>query len=285
VTTAGLVRLAIRVRAAEAEVALARLLPVLSSGAEERAVGDSVEYALYGEAGSLPSERELRALAGDALLDVALSPVPDGWETAWHAHLGRVEAGGFAIRPPWIPGEPDDLIIEPGTAFGAGGHPTTRLCLELLSELARSQSTPLKGSDPLSRAHSRGLTPSVGLTEMCDWGTGSGVLAIAGAWLGFGPVTAVDVDAAAVALARQNAAANGVAVEVLAGDVTQMAPWAPTVVANLTLPLLEAIVVARPPERMIASGLLAGQEFVPAGMVVRERRELEGWAAVVLEAA
>jgi hypothetical protein len=42
---------------------------------------------------------------------------------------------------------------------------------------------------------------------------------------------------------------------------------------------------AWPPARVIASGLLAGQEFAPAGMVVRERRELDGWAAVVLEAA
>jgi ribosomal protein L11 methyltransferase len=265
-TGAGLVRLAIRVRAAEAEVALARLLGVLSSGAEERAVGDAVEYALYGAPETLPGEPELRALAGDALLDVAVSPVPDGWETAWHTHLGRVHAGGFAVRPPWVPGEPDDLVIEPGTAFGAGGHPTTRLCLELLGEVARSQST-----------------PSVG--QLCDWGTGSGVLAIAAARLGFAPVAAVDVDPAAVALARRNAAANGVQVGVSVCDVREGAPWAPTVVANLTLPLLEAAVPARAPQRMVASGLLAAQEFAPAGMVVRERRELDGWAAVVLEAA
>jgi ribosomal protein L11 methyltransferase len=99
-------------------------------------------------------------------------------------------------------------------------------------------------------------------------------------------VTAVDVDPAAVALARRNAERNGVEVEVEVGvgDVRKGAPWAQSVVANLTLPLLEAAVVARPPARMIASGLLAGQEFVPVGMVVRARRELEGWAAVVLEA-
>jgi ribosomal protein L11 methyltransferase len=300
-TRAGLVRLAIRVRAADADVALARLLPVLSARAEERALGDAVEYALYGSPDALPAEAELRALAGDALIAVESSPVADGWETAWHAHLGRVEAGGFAIRPPWVPGEPDDLVIEPGTAFGAGGHPTTRLCLELLRGLTpshapsivkgsdpgvgarRSQSTPLKGSDPMSGGDSRGQTPAVG--QVCDWGTGSGVLAIAAARLGFGPVTAIDVDCAAVELARRNAAANGVEVSVACGDVRDAAPWAPTVVANLTLPLLEAVVTAEPPARMIASGFLDRQEFAPDGMVVRERRELDGWAAVVLEAA
>ena len=55
--------------------------------------------------------------------------------------------------------------------------------------------------------------------------------------------------------------------------------------ANLTLPLLEAAVTAEPPARMIASGFLDRQEFAPDGMVVRERRELDGWAAVLLEAA
>jgi ribosomal protein L11 methyltransferase len=266
VTAAGLVRLAIRVRAADADIALARLLDVLPAGAEERALGeDAVEYALYGAPDALPAEAELRALAGDALLAVEASPVADGWETAWHAHLGRVEAGGFAVRPPWVPGEPDDLVIEPGTAFGAGGHPTTRLCLDLLAELARSQSTPSAG-------------------QVCDWGTGSGVLAVAAARLGFGPVSAVDVDPGAVVLARRNAAANGVDVDVAVGDVRVAAPWAPTVLANLPLALLEAAVFA-PPERMVASGFLDRQDFAPAGMVVRARRELDGWAAVVLEAA
>jgi ribosomal protein L11 methyltransferase len=284
VTAAGLVRLAIRVRAADADIALARLLPVLASGAEERALADDgVEYALYGAPDALPAEAELRALAGDALIAVESSPVAGGWEIAWHAHLGRVEAGGLAVRPPWIPGEPDDLVIEPGTAFGAGGHPTTRLCLELLAESARSQATALTGPDPLSGGDSRRLTASVG--QLCDWGSGSGVLAIAAARLGFGPVSAVEVDPVAVALARRNAALNGVDVEVMRGDVREGAPWARTVVANLPRPLLEAVVVERPPERMLASGFLDREELMPAGMAVRERRELDGWAAVVLEAA
>ena len=111
------------------------------------------------------------------------------------------------------------------------------------------------------------------------------MLAIAAARLGFGSVTAIDVDGAAVELARRNVAANGVEVVVACGDVRDGAPSAPTVVANLTLPLLEAAVTAEPPARMIASGFLDRQEFAPDGMVVRERRELDGWAAVVLEAA
>jgi ribosomal protein L11 methyltransferase len=267
VSVAGLVRLAIRVRAADAEVALARLLPLLAGGAEERAVGETVEYALYGAPDELPGEAALRALAGDTPLEIVRAPVAGGWETAWHAHLGRVEAGGFAVRPPWVVGPADDLVIEPGMTFGAAGHPTTRLCLELL-----------RGQTPLTRGAS-------------DWGCGSGVLAIAAARAGFEPVSAVDVDPAAVALTRENARANGVAVEACELDVTrEPPPWAPLVLANLTLPLLEAAAAhgGRPPDRLIASGVLEHQAdaVAPAfGMAERARLRDDGWAAVLLEAA
>jgi ribosomal protein L11 methyltransferase len=78
----GLVRLAVRVRATRKEDALARLLPLLTGGWEERSLGESVEYALYGAAEELPDEASLRALAGDALLGVSRTPVAGGWETA-----------------------------------------------------------------------------------------------------------------------------------------------------------------------------------------------------------
>ena len=151
-------------------------------------------------------------------------------------------------------------MIDPGPSFGASSHPTTRLCLSLLSELP--------GRGPL-----------------CDWGCGSGVLAIAAARLGFGPVSAVELDPAAVETTRANAVLNGVAVDVSVGDVTVAAPWAPTVVANLTLPLLNALALSRVPARLIVSGLLAGQAPSLDRLVEVQRRELEGWAALVLEPA
>ena len=80
-----------------------------------------------------------------------------------------------------------DLVIDPGRAFGTGSHSTTRLCLALLVE----------------------VEPAAG--SLCDLGCGSGVLAIAAARLGFGPVTALDADRLAVEATGQNAAANGVA--------------------------------------------------------------------------
>jgi ribosomal protein L11 methyltransferase len=240
------------IRVSDPELAFARLEPVLARGAEEREVDGLVEFALYGE--TVPSDEELRVLAGSTLVAITREPVPDGWERAWHDHLERVVVGSIAVRPPWIAGRDDDLVIEPGLSFGAAAHPTTRLCLALLQELEPG--------------------------PLADWGCGSGVLAIAAARLGYAPVVAIELDPAAASVARENARTNGVSVEVGVGDVTRSAPPAATVVANLTLPLLNALPAAA--DRMVVSGFLAGQA---PDLGLREvcRRELDGWAALVLE--
>jgi ribosomal protein L11 methyltransferase len=293
------VRLGIRVRADRAEVALAQLLPILGGGAEERELDGAVEYALYAYEDELPPLEEVRALAGDALVEVRTEPVADGWDVRWHEHLRPVRVGDLVVRAPWLDGSPGDLVIDPGTAFGAGTHATTQLCLELL------QVAPAGGA-------------------LCDWGAGTGVLAIAAARLGWDPVTAVELDPAALEVIRANAARNRVAVEARTGDVREGAPWAPTVVANLPLPTLaeaaralagppgtadaawttaragavwpseragavcpsERAGAARLPARVIAAGMLAHEaDEVAAAFGLRERRRVEedGWAALMLE--
>jgi ribosomal protein L11 methyltransferase len=261
------IRLGIRVRAADAEIAFARLEPVLAAGVEEVDLfeDDAVEFAVYGE--SLPSDEELHGLAGDTIVSVVRSPIDEGWARAWQDHLVAVTVGAFTIRPPWLEGDPSDLVIDPGPSFGAASHPTTRLCLELLQELDAGGA-------------------------LVDWGAGSGVLAIAAARLGYAPVVAVELDVLAAHVAKRNAGRNGAIVEVTEGDVTQAAHWASTIVANLTLPLLVAAAdtfTPAGPTRLIASGVLTAQAHVAAaawarlGFVERERRELDGWAALVLE--
>jgi len=261
-----LIRLAIRVRADRAEVALAELLPILGAGAEEREVEGDVEYALYGLEAELPREDEIRALTD--VVGVRAEPVPDGWERRWHEYLRPVRVGDLVVRPPWIEGGRDDLVIDPGVYFGAGTHATTRICLELLLR-----------------------EPPAG--AICDWGAGTGVLAIAAARLGWGPVTAVEVEPGAVDVIRANAERNGVAVEARVHDLRDGAPWASTVLANLPKPVLLEIAgrLGRlahdlaPATRIIASGMLAAEadEVVAAfGMRARRRLEREGWAGVVL---
>jgi ribosomal protein L11 methyltransferase len=256
-----LVRLGIRVRADRAELALARLLPILAAGAEERAVDGDVEYALYAPAGELPRPDDIRALAGDALVDIVSEPVREGWERRWHDFLRPVRVGSLVVRPPWIDGAPDDLVIDPGLCFGAGTHPTTQLCLELLQDLEPGGA-------------------------LCDWGAGTGVLAIAAARLGWAPVTAVEIDPGALEVIAANAARNGVAVIGRRLDLTAApAPWAPVAVANVPHTVLRELVVERPPERLIASGMLVGavDEVVAALGMHELRRVTDGeWAAVVL---
>jgi ribosomal protein L11 methyltransferase len=260
--TAPVVRLGIRVRAERAETALADLLPLLAAGAEERSLDGDVEYAVYAPAGELPRLQEIRALAGDAVVGITTEPVADGWERRWHEFLRPVRVGPLVVRPPWVAGSRGDLVIDPGTCFGAGTHPTTRLCLRLLLE------SPADGA-------------------LCDWGAGTGVLAIAAARLGFAAVTAVENDPAAVAATRANAAANGAAITVAEHDLAGGPPWAPTVVANLPLDAHRAAAAAleRPPHTLLASGFLreqAGAVAAAYGLPERSRIREGEWAALAL---
>jgi ribosomal protein L11 methyltransferase len=261
-----LVRLALRVRADQAEIALANLQPLLAAGAEERDLGGAVEYAVYLPPGELPPPDAIRRLAGDALLGTITEPVQDGWERRYLEHLRPVAVAGVTIRPPWIEGAPEDLVIDPGTAFGAGTHASTQLALQLLLE-----------SEPGG--------------ALCDWGAGSGLLAIAAARRGWEPVTAVELDAGALPVIEANAAANGVTVHAVAADLlADEVPWAPTVTANLPGPLHGEIAAAlgRPPERLIAAGMLARYAgdvcaaYAPHGLVEVARRVDGEWAAVAL---
>jgi ribosomal protein L11 methyltransferase len=269
-----LVRLGIRVHGEHAETALAQLLDLLPGGMEERRMGEDVEFATYAEADALPDLDAVRGQLGAALAGVSRAPVPEDWARRWHAYLQpvTVEAAGLrlTVRPPWVPGDDDDLVVDPDALFGAGTHPTTRLVLRLL----------------LAEPEPRG--------GLCDWGAGTGVLAVAAARLGWSPVTAVELDPAAAAVVAANAQANCVAVRAREADLTRDdPPWAGTVCANLFAPLLRRLAesVARPPERLLLSGVLAAEADGVAGAWaargVREERRLEedGWAACLLVAA
>lgn len=265
-----------RVRREDAEVVLAELLELAPSGVEQVDLGDLVEYAVYGAPGELPVLPDLRAAAGEALVEIATSEVGDDWAERWREfHVPLVIGDVLSVRPPWErPGRTRlDVVIDPGRAFGTGAHATTRLCLELMLDL------PARG----------GLT---------DLGCGSGVLAIVGAKLGFAPVTALDNDRLALEATAANAEANRVEVAVVGADLRrERVALAETVVANLLGPLLCSWAralseepAARRPSVVIAGGLLEEEadavveEFAPLGLRERERRFSGGWAALLLGA-
>jgi ribosomal protein L11 methyltransferase len=278
------IRLAIRVRHEHSEVVLAELLEMAPAGVEEATLEDGrVEYAVYGPPGELPALPDLQALAGDAPVEISTTEIADDWSERWRDFHRPVlitpptpTVPTIRVRPPWEPVEHADdthaieLVIDPGQAFGTGSHATTRLCLELLLQLAGS--SPWRG-------------------EVLDLGTGSGVLAIAAAKLGFQPVIAIDHDPLSVQAARENAAANGVSLDVRRIDLRddEITPT-PMVLANLLRGALlhYAQTLKRPPEKLIASGLLVEEAdhvasaFAAYGLHERERRQGGEWVALCL---
>ena len=237
-------RYSLRVPAAEAEPALARMLDLFPDGLEEERDGDDVVLAGYAEE---PPADGLQA-----------ADVVPGWEDAWRAHHRPVTVGRLWIGPPWATpptgARPRLVVIDPGRAFGTGGHGSTRAALELLQRL-----------DP---------QPAL------DLGCGSGVLAIAALKLGFGPLQCFDLDPLAVGAAAENAARNGVELTVARADVlADPLPEAPLWLANLELGLLQRLLRRTDlPRRIIASGML-GSETIGG----TERVVADGWAAELVE--
>jgi ribosomal protein L11 methyltransferase len=225
------------------------MLELFPDGFEERDVADGVELTAYTDAGG---EERLWAAFGSA----SAEPVPAGWEERWRAFHRPVQIGSLWVGPPWLTPPPDAaaVVIDPGRAFGTGGHATTRLCLELLAEL-----------EPASLA---------------DVGCGSGVIAIAAVRLGFGPVQALDHERAAIEAARRNADANGVAVEprladALAGDP----PASEIVVANVSGAFASKLRIHPRTRCVITSGYLESERPRLPGFSAVTRRAAEGWAA------
>jgi ribosomal protein L11 methyltransferase len=230
------------------------MLELFPTGFEEVELEDgSVELAAYA-----PSEVEERFWS--AFGPGQAREVQAGWEEGWKRFHRPVRVGPLWVGPPWL--EPDAdasaVFIDPGRAFGTGAHATTRLCLELL------------------------LTRERG--SLADLGCGSGVLAIAAAKLGFAPVLAFDVDDVAVAVARDNARANGVEVTMEPADVLRdRLPETDGAVANIALGPVEELAPVVDTRWLVTSGYLASERPAADGWNHVERREGESWAADLLE--
>jgi ribosomal protein L11 methyltransferase len=226
------------------------MLELFPEGFEERELPDGVELAAYTDAAG---EERLWAAFGTA----SGGDVPADWEERWREFHRPVRIGDVWIGPPWEPAPTDAtaVVIDPGRAFGTGGHATTRLCLELLGSL-----------EPAS---------------LLDAGCGSGVIAIAAARLGFGPVIALDHDEAAVEAAGRNAEVNEVQLDLRLADLRpdDVLPPAELVVANVSEPFARQLRPSPETLAVITSGYLESQRPRVAGFAPEDRRVAEGWAA------
>jgi ribosomal protein L11 methyltransferase len=130
----------------------------------------------------------------------------EDWAESWKRHFKPIEIGdSLLVKPSWSKKRPRKnqavVILDPGLSFGTGQHPTTEFCLR-----------------EIVRCRKNGINQS-----FLDIGTGSGILAIAAAKLGYKPVHAIDFDPESVRVARANARVNGVLkeIKIARGDVTE----------------------------------------------------------------
>lgn len=201
---------------------------------------------------------------------------PADWLEKWKEFHKPVIMGNLWIGPPWLKDQADPdksaLIIDPGQAFGTGGHETTRICLALLTGWVRDG----------------------GRGRLLDVGTGSGVLALAGLFLGLDSALALDNDPLAVEAARINARVNNLDTQVEVDDrlLADIEEQFPLITANLTGPILkenskELVRLLVPEGNLILSGILI-EETDDIRRIFRELKFIKAiqigeWTGLLME--
>ena len=211
------------------------------------------------------------------------------WMEAWKQHYKPILIGKrLVILPAWME-SPDPsrvaIKIDPGMAFGTGTHPTTQLCLELMQYYFDESKIENRKSE-----------------IVIDIGCGSGILSIAALKLGAGTALGVDIDAASIQNARENAQINNIGEELIlgVGSVQEILQGkfafkkAPLVVANILAPVIIRLFDAGLADLMedhgtiILSGILQEQEqsVIMAGQAkglsMTERVQMGDWVALVM---
>jgi ribosomal protein L11 methyltransferase len=274
------------VTAPEAEDAVGELLHGLTGEAaiatHDRITGRSTVVVYLADAARMTTRlrAELREGLGRIAacgLDTGLGRIsfrrvpPTDWRESWKKHFKPLAIGKqLLVRPSWVrrrlsPGQAE-LVLDPGLSFGTGQHPTTEFCLR---EVVRLR--------PRKTRQGTEKTPS-----LLDVGTGSGILALAAARLGYEPVEAFDFDPEAADVARENAADNGLAKQVTLAcrDVAKLS-LRPKQRFDVVCANLQADLLLRHVERLVAQ-VKPGGHLVLAGILstefatVRERFEGKG---------
>ena len=214
---------------------------------------DTVIIHMYLEPGASPVETLALIAARMEAAGIPYTSETEGveqedWQNGWRKYYHPMDVGQrLAIVPSWQDYDTDrvKLILDPGLAFGTGGHETTNLCLEVLDER-------VKGGE-----------------RVLDIGTGSGILAIAALKLGAAVAEGVDIDPVAVRTAGENAALNGVAdkLTVLVGDLSDKASGKYDIItANIVANAIMSLAPAVP-------GLMADDAVFIASGIIDSRKD------------
>lgn len=220
-------------------------------------------------------------------------PVPQSdWSENWKEHFKPIKVGDqLLIAPTWVEIEGTDRTVvrlDPGMAFGTGTHPTTQMCLEIISDHLISKQAP---SNEGEADH----------LKMIDVGCGSGILAVAAVKLGMQRVLGVDLEEDAIEIAQHNSMVNEVSENIIfgLGSVSEILAGsfsfkrAPLVVANILAPVLIRLLgeglgeLVTPGGKLILSGILEEQtlEIEAAinanNLCMVEKRQLEDWMGLI----
>ncbi len=207
----------------------------------------------------------------------------EDWANEWKRYYHKTEIGERLVicpsweltekgAPPYTENGRAVLVLDPGMAFGTGGHASTRLCLTLLEQITKAGDT------------------------LLDLGCGSGILSVAGLLLGAKSAVGVDLDEKAVEVSRENAARSGVEkrYRAVCGDLTERVSGqydliCANIVADVILRLipdmgrylasggkvvLSGIITERKPEILNA--------LFDAGYRLLEEKEEDGWCALLV---
>jgi ribosomal protein L11 methyltransferase len=225
----------------------------------------------------------------------------EDWAESWKRHFKPIEIGdSLLIKPSWNKRKSRTdqavIVLDPGLSFGTGQHPTTSFCLNEIVRCHRNHNRRLHRSDGSASR------PCLKPPSFLDLGTGSGILAIAAAKLGYSPILGLDFDPEAVRVADANARANHVLprVKIRRGDVTKL-PVRPghrghrrqgydLVCANLISDLLIAergrIAAQLDPEgRLVLAGILRSEfamvqkAYKTVGLRLVSRRTEKEWCS------
>jgi ribosomal protein L11 methyltransferase len=180
----------------------------------------------------------------------------EDWAESWKRHFKAIEIGPrLLVKPGWVKRRPRKgqavVVLDPGLSFGTGNHPTTAFCLRALADFRK---------------------PGQKQTFL-DIGTGSGILAIAAAKLGYTPVRAMDFDAEAVRVARQNARRNRVHFVISQQDITKLPSRSRVKYDFICANLISNLLLAE--MRRITGRLQEGGALALAGILKEEFREIE----------
>lgn len=205
----------------------------------------------------------------------------EDWATAWHEYFKPLEIGkSFIISPSWenIKDTRRKIIkIDPGMAFGIGGHETTQMCIELLE---------------------RYIVNKTKQKTMLDIGTGTGILSIVGAYLGIDNIIGIDIDPAAVEAARRNIKINQVEdkVKIQKGDMIRdmdMDGKYSLITANLLPNLIMSLLPSLPPlmkknSKLILSGIITDKRdsivngLKELNLKLIEEKSMNEWVSLVV---